>query len=93
MATFVSLIKWTDQGVRRSKTRSNERSPSRPSPRRAGNVVGLYGTPGEYDLVSRGARRRDGHGDAPAGGCARERATTMEAFDRDAFKWIIAKTG
>lgn len=97
MATFVSLINWTDQGIKAFKD-SAERADAFSAlvAKNGGKVVGLYWTLGEYDLVSITEAPDAETATAvllQVGSLGNVRSTTMEAFDRDAFQRIIAKTG
>lgn len=97
MATFVSLINWTDQGIKAFKD-SVERADAFSAlvAKNGGKVVGLYWTLGEYDLVSITEAPDAETATAvllQVGSLGNVRSTTMEAFDRDAFQRIIAKTG
>jgi uncharacterized protein with GYD domain len=97
MATFVSLINWTDQGIKAFKD-SVERADAFSAlvAKNGGNVVGLYWTLGEYDLVAITEAADAETATAvllQVGSLGNVRSTTLEAFDRDAFERIIAKTG
>jgi uncharacterized protein with GYD domain len=97
MATFVSLINWTDQGIKAFKD-SVERADAFSAlvAKNGGKVVGLYWTLGEYDLVAITEAADAETATAvllQVGSLGNVRSTTLEAFDRDAFERIIAKTG
>jgi uncharacterized protein with GYD domain len=53
MATYISLFKWTDQGVRNSKDTMQRLNAFRADlERRRCKLVSIFWTQGEYDLVS-----------------------------------------
>jgi uncharacterized protein with GYD domain len=96
MATYISLVNWTDQGVRELKD----------SPARAdatvelfeslgGKLVQLYWTVGPYDLVGIFEAPDDETVTAmqlTIGSRGAVRTTTLRAFDREEMEKIIAKT-
>ena len=97
MATFVSLINWTDQGIKAFKD-SAERADAFAAlvEKSGGKVVSLYWTLGEYDLVSITEAPDAETATAvllQVGALGNVRSATMQAFDRDAFQAIVAKTG
>jgi uncharacterized protein with GYD domain len=97
MATFVSLISWTDQGIKGFKD-SAERADAFAAlvAKAGGKVVGLYWTLGEYDLVAITEAPDAETATAvllQVGALGNVRSSTMQAFDRDAFQAIVAKTG
>jgi len=97
MATFVSLVNFTDQGIRNFKD----------SPKRAdafaqlvqklgGSVKGIWWTLGEYDIVVVTEVPDDETYTAIAlqlGSLGNVRTQTLRAFDRSELEKIIAKTG
>lgn len=53
MATYVSLVNWTDQGVRNAKDTVQRAAAFRGDlERRGATLVGLYWTQGRYDIVT-----------------------------------------
>jgi uncharacterized protein with GYD domain len=53
MATYVSLVNWTDQGVRNAKDTVQRAAAFRSDlERRGATLVGLYWTQGRYDIVT-----------------------------------------
>ena len=53
MATYVSLLRWTDQGVQNTKDTVQRASAFRADLERRGcTLLSIYWTQGEYDLVS-----------------------------------------
>ncbi|MGO9781518.1 MAG: GYD domain-containing protein [Streptosporangiaceae bacterium] len=97
MPAYVSLVKWTDQGIKNFKD-----SPSRAADFTklveglGGRVRELLWTTGEYDLISV-MELPDDEAAAVAGlrvGSAGSiRTTTMRAFNADEMGSIIAKAG
>lgn len=96
MATFVSLVNWTDQGIKSFRD-SGKRADAfaEAVQQKGGSVKAIYWTLGEYDIVA--------ITDAPdaetatavllqVGSLGNVRTTTLEAFDREAFDRIIAKS-
>jgi len=97
MATFVSLVNFTDQGIRNFKD----------SPKRAdafaqlvqklgGSVKGIWWTLGEYDIVVVTEVPDDETYTAIAlqlGSLGNVQTQTLRAFDRSELEKIIAKTG
>jgi uncharacterized protein with GYD domain len=94
MATYISLINWTEQGVAKVKD-----SPGRADAARAlakklgGDMKQLYMTMGSYDLVaimefpSDEAAARFALTSAAGGSI---RTTTLKAFDEASYRKIIA---
>jgi uncharacterized protein with GYD domain len=73
MPTYISLVNWTDQGIRELKE-SPARADATAEPPRAWAEAGpLYWTVGPYDIVGifEALRRRDGDRDATYGRLAR----------------------
>ena len=96
MPTYISLVNWTEQGVRELKE-----SPARADATAelaaslGGKLVQLYWTVGPYDLVSIFEAPDDETASAfsltiAARGAVR--TTTLRAFDREDIEKIIAKT-
>lgn len=53
MATYVTLIRWTDQGVRDAKdTVERARAFRGDLERRGGKLLSIYWTQGQYDIVA-----------------------------------------
>ncbi|HEY8325206.1 MAG: GYD domain-containing protein [Ktedonobacterales bacterium] len=53
MATYVTLVSWTEQGVKNAQdTTRRAREFSSDVERRGGKVLGLYWTQGRYDIVT-----------------------------------------
>ena len=97
MATFVSLVHWTDQGVADFKS-----SPQRAARvadlarKHGGQMLQLYWTLGAYDLVGIFDMPDEASVTAMAleiGAAGSVRTTTMRAFNEAEFQQILAKTG
>jgi len=53
MATYITLAKWTDQGVRNAKETVRRAASFRSDlERRGAKLLGIYWTQGQYDTVS-----------------------------------------
>ena len=97
MATYVVLLKWTEQGIKNYKD-----SPSRGDAFMAraeqlgGKVKDIYWTLGPYDIVAVVEAPDDESMIAAMlelGARGNTRSTTMRAFSRGEFEGVIAKTG
>ena len=97
MATFVSLVNFTDQGIRSFKD-----SPKRADAfaqlvkKHGGSVKGIWWTLGEYDIVVVTEVPDDETYTAIAlelASLGNVRTQTLRAFDRTELERIIAKTG
>ncbi len=97
MPSYVTLINWTDQGVKNFKETVDRYEAAQEALSKAGaSFREIYWTVGPYDLV--------GILDAPddetataalltVGGQGNIRTTTLRAFTADEMKGVIAKTG
>ena len=97
MPTYVSLVKWTDQGIKNYKD-----SPSRATDfsklveSLGGRVRELLWTVGEYDIVTVTEFPDDEAGTAAllrVGSLGNVRTTTMRAFNTDEIGSIITRAG
>ena len=97
MPTYVSLIHWTDQGIRNYKdTTSRAADFTKMVETKGGKVKELLWTVGEYDLVAIADFPDDETGTATllqVGSLGRVRSNTMRAFSADDMTRIIGKTG
>lgn len=97
MATFVSLINWTDQGVKGFRD-SGKRADAFAElmEKNGGKVQAIYWTLGEYDLVAI-TEAPDAETATAAllqlGSIGNVRTTTLQAFDRRAYDRIVSKAG
>ena len=97
MATFVSLVSWTDQGVKDFRD-SGKRADAFTQlvEKSGGSVKAVYWTLGPYDLVVITEAPDAETATAvllQVGSLGNVRTTTMEAFDRAAFDRIVSMTG
>ena len=95
MATFVSLVNWTERGVKEFRE-SGKRADAfvQLVEKSGGSVKAIYWTLGAYDLVV--VTEAPDAETATAvllqvGSLGNVRTTTMEAFDRAAFDRIVSK--
>jgi len=95
MPTYISLVNWTDQGIRNVKD-----SPLRlnafkkATEATGGKVIDFYLTLGEYDMVVIVEVPSDEAAAAlilSTGKGGNVRTTTMKAFPEDQYRGIIAK--
>ncbi|MBB5791147.1 GYD domain-containing protein [Jiangella mangrovi] len=97
MPTFVSLINWTDQGVRQSKeSLDRAKAAGELAERMGGSLKDVYWTVGPYDIVSVAEFPDDESGTAfllAIAGQGNIRTTTLRAFDADEMRGILGKLG
>lgn len=97
MPTYVSLIHWTDQGIKNYKdTTSRAGDFIKLVESEGGRVRELLWTVGEYDLVAVADFPDDETGTAAllqVGSLGSVRSNTMRAFSADEMTTIIGKTG
>ena len=95
MPTYISLVNWTEQGVREFKE-----SPARAdataelAESMGGKLVEIYWTVGSYDIVAILEAPDDETAAAmqlAIGSRGSVRTTTLRAFGREAFERVIAK--
>jgi uncharacterized protein with GYD domain len=97
MATYVSLVNWTDQGIKNFRDTVRRAEDYRGLVEKSGGQVRqLLWTLGEYDLVAVTDFPDDETATAvalqtAAGGNVR--TTTMKAFDAEQMSGIIQRTG
>jgi uncharacterized protein with GYD domain len=97
MATFITLINWTDQGIknfRESRKRADDFVEL--AQKNGGSVKGIYWTLGEYDIVAIVEAPDSETATAlllQTGALGSIRTTTLQAFDGDTFDRIVAKAG
>jgi uncharacterized protein with GYD domain len=95
MPTYVSLISFTDQGVRTFKdTVDRAEAGKKLASSFGGSLKEIYWTLGPYDIVAISEAPDDESATAFALTLSSQgnvRTTTMRAFDADAMKGIIAK--
>jgi len=97
MATYVSLITWTEKGAASFKdTVDRAEAAKQLAGAFGGALKEIYWTLGPYDIVAVSEAPDDESATAFALTLASQgnlRTTTMRAFDADDMRGIIAKTG
>ena len=97
MATFVSLMNWTDQGIKDFRdTAKRAEAFTGLVQQHGGSVKAIYWTLGEYDLVAVTEAPDDETATAVAlllGSLGNVRTVTLRAFAAEEMGRIIAKTG
>ncbi|MFD9222310.1 GYD domain-containing protein [Streptomyces sp. NPDC060064] len=95
MPTYVSLLNWTDQGVRGYKDTSQRAEAFAAAAQKLGvKVLNLYWTVGPYDIVAVVEAPDDETATAALlqlAGWGNIRTTTLRAFGREEMDRIIAK--
>ncbi|WP_326652590.1 MULTISPECIES: GYD domain-containing protein [unclassified Streptomyces] len=95
MPTYVTLLNWTDQGVRGYKDTPQRAEAFAAAAQRLGaEVLNIYWTVGPYDLVAVVEAPDDETATAAllqVGGVGNVRTTTLRAFGREEMDRIIAK--
>jgi uncharacterized protein with GYD domain len=97
MATFISLVNWTEQGIKdyRESVHRAEMS-EKAAEQLGGTVKEVYWTTGPYDLVAVGEFPDEETGAAyllRLGALGNLRTTTLRAFNKDEMRGIIDKAG
>jgi uncharacterized protein with GYD domain len=96
MATYISLINYTDQGIRTVKdTVDRAEAAKQLASGMGGTLKTVYWTLGSYDLVAVSEAPDDETATAFAlalGGQGNIRTTTLRAFDAAEMRGILAKT-
>ncbi len=89
MTTFVSLVNWTDQGIKNFRESAKRADAfAELVQKNGGSVKAIYWTLGEYDIVAIVEAPDAESGTAvllQVGALGNVRTTTLEAFDREAF--------
>ncbi len=95
MPTYISLINWTDQGIRNVKESSQRLDAGKKAIEAAGGkMMGFYLTMGRYDLVSIAEFPNDETAATAVlslGSGGNIRTETLKAFPEDEYRGIIAK--
>jgi uncharacterized protein with GYD domain len=95
MPTYVTLFKWTDQGVKDVKNAPARFDASKKlTEAMGGKILGLYVTMGEYDIVAVTEGPSDELASAVALSIATKgnaKTTTMRAFTESEFSAIVKK--
>jgi uncharacterized protein with GYD domain len=96
MATYISLIAYTDQGIRTVKdTLDRAEAAKQLATGMGGSLNEVYWTLGSYDIVAVSEAPDDETATAFAlalGSQGNIRTTTLRAFDTDEMRGILAKT-
>ena len=95
MPTYVTLFKWTEQGVKDiKKAPARFEASKKLTESMGGKVLGLYVTMGDYDIVAVTEGPNDEVASAVALSIALKgnaRTTTMRAFTESEFAQIVKK--
>ncbi|WP_328668251.1 GYD domain-containing protein [Streptomyces sp. NBC_00322] len=95
MPTYVSLLNWTDQGVRGYKDTSQRSEAFAAAAQKLGvKILNLYWTVGPYDIVAVVEAPDDETATAvllQVSGLGNVRSTTLRAFGQEEMDRIIAK--
>jgi uncharacterized protein with GYD domain len=95
MATYVTLIKWTEQGARNAKDTLQRAQAFRGDvERRGGKLVGIYWTQGQYDIVATIEAPDEQTAMAAllaVAGLGNVRTETLRAFNETEMQSIIQK--
>jgi uncharacterized protein with GYD domain len=96
MPTYVTLLNWTDQGIRNYKDTAKRAEAFAASMQKLGaKLLNFYWTVGPYDIVAVVEAPDDETATAAllqVGGVGNIRSTTLRAFGREEMDRIIAKT-
>lgn len=96
MAKYVSLLNWTEQGIKNFQdTVDRGDAAQQLAAKMGGKIEQIYWTLGVYDLVAISEFPDDESGTAfllALGKIGNVRSTTLRAFDEDGMRGIIAKT-
>jgi len=95
MPTYISLVKWTDQGIRNVKESPQRLDAFKKGVEAAGGkVIGFYLTMGRYDMVTIVESPSDEVTAAMVlsiGRLGNVHTETMKAFPEEQYRGIIAK--
>lgn len=95
MPTFISLLNWTEQGIKAYKDTSKRADAFAAAAQKLGaKLVNIYWTVGSYDLVAVVEAPDEETATAlllQVDGLGNVRSTTLRAFDREEMDRIIAK--
>jgi uncharacterized protein with GYD domain len=95
MATYITLVNWTDQGIRGYRETTSRADAFAAALESLGaRLVSLYWTVGQYDIVATVEAPDDGTITAAllrVGALGNIRSTTLRAFDKEQMASIVAK--
>lgn len=96
MPTYITLLNWTDQGIRAYKNTTERTDAFVSALQKLGaRLVDIHWTVGPYDLVATVEAPDDETATAALlqlGGMGNVRTTTLRAFSREEIESVIAKT-
>ncbi|NED97799.1 GYD domain-containing protein [Phytoactinopolyspora alkaliphila] len=97
MPTFISLINWTNDGIRNSKeTVDRAKAAAKLAERMGGSLKDVYWTVGEYDIVAIADFPDDETGTAfllAIGSQGNLRSATLRAFTAEEMTGVLEKLG
>ena len=96
MPTYVSLINWTDQGIRNVKETLQRADSAGQLAQKHGGSLQVYWTVGAYDIVVIFEAPDDESATAfllEAGSLGNIRTTTLRAYDREEMSSILGRLG
>src|SRR5919199_715740 len=96
MPTYISLVNWTDQGIRNIRDTLDRAERSAELAEKHGASHQLYWTVGPYDIVSILEAPDDEAATAyllEIGSAGNIRTTTLRAYDREEMSGILEKLG
>jgi uncharacterized protein with GYD domain len=97
VATYISLVSWTDQGIKGYRdTTARAKAANDLAGKFGGRMASIWWTIGPYDLVAQSEFPDDESATAFAlalGAAGNVRTTTMRAFDADTMSTIVARVG
>jgi uncharacterized protein with GYD domain len=97
MPTFISLVNWTDQGIRNFKETASRAAAAKELARRmGGEMKEIYWTLGQYDIVAVADFPDDETGTAfllALGSQGNTRTNSMRAFSESELTGILDKVG
>ncbi|HLB61920.1 MAG TPA: GYD domain-containing protein [Actinomycetota bacterium] len=97
MATYVSLVGWTDQGIKNFReTVSRAEAAKGAAAKLGGSIKDIYWTVGQYDIVVVADFPDDETATAfllQLGSLGNVRTSTMRAYSAEEMARIVAKTG
>jgi uncharacterized protein with GYD domain len=95
MATYISLLNWTDQGIRNFADTLQRADAARAlAQRMGGSVTNIFWTVGQYDLVTVADFPDDESGTAfllALGSQGNVRTTTLRAYNANEVAGVISK--
>jgi uncharacterized protein with GYD domain len=96
MPTYVSLINWTDQGIRNIKDTIQRADSAAELAQKHGGSLQVYWTVGPYDIVAIVEAPDDESATAfllETGSLGNVRTTTLRAYDREEMSRILERLG